>query len=456
MLRKKTQTKLTKEQIHTVWILSIGAFLEHFDKMLYIHMTLILNVLFFPPTDALFTNLLLACSFCSSYILAPVGALFLGHFGDSFGRKNATILNSLATAVCCLIVAFLPTYEQIGITAPIILMTIRTIQGMSSFAELNGVEIYLTESIKPPKQYPIVALVPAFNRLGSTLAIGIAAFFSSGAMLNQWEQYGWRFAFLTGALIGAVGAVARTSLKEAQEFIDKQKLLKETFKKADIEWSKKNQSINPKVPFATSLAYFVMCCARPLWFYLIFIHSATILRQVFGFTPAQIASNNFLPSAFNFFIPLAISYFSYKTNPLKIIRLRLIAGALCVIFFPFLMDAFPFPKTVLFFQYFFLAARFDYTPAAPIFFRYFPALKRFRYVSFINSLATLFTYILTSFGLTCVTKYFSQGFSFLCIFIPFVICFAVALRYFETKEAESVKQESIFPYTISHRINTTT
>jgi MFS transporter, MHS family, proline/betaine transporter len=437
MLQEKTQTKLTKEQRDTIAILSIGAFLEHFDRMLHIHTTVLLNELFFPKTDPLVTNLLLSFSFCASYLLTPIGALFLGHIGDSFGRKNVTILNTSTTAVCCLIVATLPTYEQIGIGAPVMLIMIRMIQGMSAFAELSGVEIYLTESIKPPKQYPIVALVPAFNRFGSTAAIGIAAFFSNEMLPQAWGQYGWRSAFMLGALIGVLGVIARTSLKEAQEFVDKQTLLKETFKKADIEWSNENPSINPKIPFATSLAYFVLCCARPLWFYLIFLHSSTILKQVFSFTPAQIAKNNFLPSVFNVLMPLLIAYCSYKMSPFKIIKLRLILGSTCIACFPFFIDTFPCAKTVLFFQYMFLAVRFDYTPAAPIFFKYFPALKRFRYISFINSLATLLTYLLTSFGLAFFTKYFTQGLSILFIFVPFSLCFTWAIRYFEKKEEKS-------------------
>ncbi len=436
MQQEKAQNKLTKEQIDAVALLSIGAFLEHFDRMLHIHMTIILNALFFPETNPLVTNLLFACSFCSSYLLTPIGSIFLGKIGDSFGRKSVTILNTSITAICCLIISVLPTYKQIGTSASIILITLRTIQGMASFAEISGVEIYLAESIKPPKQYPIVALVPAFNRLGSTVAIGIAAFFSSELMPKQLAKHGWRSAFLTGALIGIVGVIARTSLKEAQEFIDKQKLFEKSLKVHNIAL----KSIIPDVPIATSLAYFMLCCARPFWFYLIFLHSSAILRQNFGFTSSQIVSNNFLPSVFNFLMPILIAYFSYKTAPLKIIKVRLLTGSACLAFFPFLIDAFPSPKTILFFQYLFLTVRFDYTPAAPIFFKYFPALTRFRYVSFINSMATLTTYVLTSFGLAFLTKHLSQGFSVLLIFAPFSICFTWALRYFEQKEEKHKKQ----------------
>jgi MHS family proline/betaine transporter-like MFS transporter len=112
-----TQTKLTKEQKQAVGLLSIGTFLEYFDLMLFVHMAIILNELFFPKYDPHMTSLLAAFAFCSTYLLRPVGALIFGYIGDRYGRKNTVILTTFMMSSSCLVMAFIPTYNEIGLTA---------------------------------------------------------------------------------------------------------------------------------------------------------------------------------------------------------------------------------------------------------------------------------------------------------------------------------------------------
>ena len=85
------QTKLTREQREAVGLLSIGTFLEYFDLMLYVHMAVLLNELFFPKTDPFMASLLSAFAFCSTYLLRPFGALIFGWIGDRMGRKFVII-----------------------------------------------------------------------------------------------------------------------------------------------------------------------------------------------------------------------------------------------------------------------------------------------------------------------------------------------------------------------------
>ena len=85
---KQEQTKLTKEQKEAVGLLTIGTFLEYFDIMLYVHMAVFLNTLFFPKTDPYTTDLLTAFAFCSTYLLRPFGALIFGLLGDHIGSRE--------------------------------------------------------------------------------------------------------------------------------------------------------------------------------------------------------------------------------------------------------------------------------------------------------------------------------------------------------------------------------
>ncbi len=440
MLREKTQIKLTKEQLHTVSLLSVGVFLEDFDVMLFLHTAIWINGLFFAKTDPLTQQLITAFSLCSSYFLTPLGALFFGYIGDIFGRKAVIVLSAMLTAGCSIVVTFLPTYAQIGIAAPIILTLCRMLQGVSGISEVNGAEIYLIESIKPPIQYPIVALIPICSRIGNIAALSLAAFFSDERFLpKEFAANGWRFAFLIGSTIGVVGAIARSSLKEASEFSDRQKLLKEQFKKADIQWKKDNLSINPHIPLPTSLAYFFICCGRPMCFYFIFFHCAEILRNTFEFSSDQITKNNLIPLTVNLVSALILALLSYKIPPLKIVQFKLTIFLSLMVCFPFLTSIWSSAKTILLFQCLVVFFRFDHIPAAPIFIKYFPVIKRFRYSSFLLAFASLFSYVITSFGLVFLTKIFGNN-GVLLLFIPFGICFNWAIGYFVNKEETEKKQ----------------
>ena len=109
--------KLNKQQREAVGLLSIGTFLEYFDLMLYVHMAVLLNELFFPKTDPFTASLISAFSFCSTFVFRPLGALIFGYIGDTIGRKTTIIITTFLMAISCLVMANLPTYAQIGITA---------------------------------------------------------------------------------------------------------------------------------------------------------------------------------------------------------------------------------------------------------------------------------------------------------------------------------------------------
>ncbi|WP_341755787.1 MFS transporter [Candidatus Tisiphia endosymbiont of Ptychoptera albimana] len=112
-----TQTHLTTEQKYTTGLLLIGTFLEYFDLMLYIHLAILLNDLFFPKTDPQAASLLAALTFCLTYIFRPVGALIFGYIGDNIGYKATIVTTTFIMAISCIIIANLPVYDQIGIVS---------------------------------------------------------------------------------------------------------------------------------------------------------------------------------------------------------------------------------------------------------------------------------------------------------------------------------------------------
>ncbi|XVN40469.1 MAG: MFS transporter [Rickettsia endosymbiont of Argas persicus] len=128
----KEQRILTRNQKEAIGLLSIGTFLEYFDLMLYVHMAVLLNELFFPKYDPFVNSLLNAFAFCSTFVFRPVGAIIFGWIGDNIGRKATVIITTGIMALTCIITATLSPYSEIGKAATIVITLCRVAQGISS------------------------------------------------------------------------------------------------------------------------------------------------------------------------------------------------------------------------------------------------------------------------------------------------------------------------------------
>jgi MFS family permease len=435
-----TFSSLKIEQREAVGLLSIGTFLEYFDIMLYVHMAVLLNELFFPKSDAHLTALTHAFAFCSTYFFRPLGALFFGWLGDQIGRKSTVVLTIFIMAVCCLIIAILPTYAQIGITASCILTVVRIIQGMACTGESTGSELYLTETTKPPIQYPVVSMLTVFTAVGTMAALGIATFVTS-------FQLNWRIVFLFGAGIALVGSVARTALKETPEFADAKRRIKRSFEQTNHSSSMVNSNyiVQEKVKVKTMLAYFFMHCTRPICFYFAYIHCGIILKDSFAYTPEQVISHNFILSIIDLFGLIVLALLSYKIYPLKILKVKLIVFFTFLLFSPYLLNHINSPLQLALIQVFAVFFAFDEMPGVSILYKHFPIFKRFTYTSILHALARAFMYVMVSFGLVYLTKYFGS-YALLIISLPLSFGFAFGLSHFERLEMAA----AYFPRTQTH------
>lgn len=430
----KSKQTLSTQQKKAVGLLSVGTFLEYFDLMLYVHMAVLLNELFFPKADPFTASLLSAFAFCSSYLLRPFGALIFGWIGDNIGRRVTIILTTVIMAIACTTIAVLPTYAQIGITASWIITICRMVQGMAASAESRGAELYITESIQPPMQYAFVAVITVFSAVGTTVALGVSSIFTNTNILGEGENF-WRFAFFLGAIIGLVGGVARTSLREASEFANKKKMLQSKLNTNKIDWNENilDNTLEKQSTLITSIAYFLICCARPPCFYFIYIYCSDVLKHDLGLSAGEIITHNFWVSIVDMFGLLFLAYISTRIYPLKILKIKLYLFFACIVFFPVVMNNFPSTSIVFVFQCLASLFVFDHIPATPILYKYFPVMKRFTYTSLISSFAKLMTYAITSFGLVYSTKYFGY-YGIFIILIPIGFLFYFGVTHFERLE----------------------
>ena len=206
----------------------------------------------------------------SYFLLLPfVLHIFVDLYGligyiDHLGRKSTVVITTLIMALSCFIVAILPTYAEIGVKAAWIVTMCRIAQGFSSMGETVGAELYLTELIKPPAQYPAVALTSVFTSLG-----GMGALFV--VYLTITTGANWRYAFWIGTGIAMIGGLARTRLRETPEFADAKRRVKNILEKANLDIGKleENPLWNQKVSIKTSLCRSCMFLfyIRTLWKY---------------------------------------------------------------------------------------------------------------------------------------------------------------------------------------------
>jgi MHS family proline/betaine transporter-like MFS transporter len=407
---------LNKEQGEAVALLSIGTFLEYFDLMIYIHMAVLLNELFFPKTDMHTAALLSAFAFCSTYLLRPIGAIIFGYIGDHVGRKVTVVITTTMMSISCLIMANLPTYAQIGVAASWMVTICRIVQGMSSMGEISGAQIYLSESIQPPARYSSVALLAFSVSLGTSAALGLASFVTSFGI-------NWRVAFWVGATIAVVGAVARTKLRETPDFASAKQRLREEIKK-------KGTLVREKVNQKTSAALFLMDCMWPLCFYFAYVYCGNVLKNSFSLTPEQVIHQNFIVSLVQILSLVLFVFLSYRIYPLKILKVKLIVSCVIMTTCPFWLDHITEPAYLLILQSAVIFFAADAAPATSVFYRHFPVFKRFTYISFTYSLSRALTYMITSFGLVYLTEYFGNA-GIVVVVVPICIGYMIGLRHFE-------------------------
>lgn len=420
---------MNKEHKEAVGLVSIGTFLEYFDLMLYVHMAVILNKLFFPETGPDTATLLAAIVFCTPFVFRPFGALLFGYIGDHLGRKATVIITTFLMALSCLVMANLPTYSQIGITATWLITICRIVQGMTSMGEIIGAQIYITETVKRPSQFPAVALLSFLAALGGTFALGISSLVTS-------FDFNWRLAFWIGSGVAIIGSVARTSLRETPEFVAAKLQTKRNAEESDnnSEIAKDKSIYNEKVNKLTSLAFFLIQCGWPLCFYIAFIHCGHILQHSFGYSPEQVLHQNFIISIVEIIgVLLLMVILSYYLHPLLILKIKLILFAIFILLCPFLLNIISTPFELLLIQAFIMFFVLEDTPAKPIFFDYFPVFKCFTYSAFLYALSRAIMYIITSFGLVFLTKHFGN-FGLLIIAIPVVLGYTIGLLHFEKLE----------------------
>ncbi|WP_123754489.1 MFS transporter [Raoultella sp. BIGb0399] len=197
----------------------LGTALEFMDFQLYsLGAALVFHEIFFPEQSAAMALILAMGTYGAGYIARIVGAFIFGRMGDKIGRKKVLFITITMMGICTTLIGILPTYAQVGILAPVLLVTLRIIQGLGAGAEISGAGTMLAEYAPKGKRGIISSLVAMGTNCGTLSATAIWAvmfFFLDREELVAW---GWRIPFLASVVVMVFAIWLRLNLKESPVF----------------------------------------------------------------------------------------------------------------------------------------------------------------------------------------------------------------------------------------------
>lgn len=199
----------------TIVAITIGNALEYFDFTVYGFLALIIGKLFFPTFSSYGQLLLTVASFGVGFIMRPLGGIVIGAYADRSGRKKAMTLTIGLMALGCGIIAITPTYAQIGIAAPLLILFARLVQGFSAGGEVGASTTLLVEHATPMDRAYMASWQFASQGLGILLGALVVGGLTAALSTEAMDAWGWRVPFVLGLLIAPVGAYIRRHLEES-------------------------------------------------------------------------------------------------------------------------------------------------------------------------------------------------------------------------------------------------
>lgn len=218
MTQAAEQIDQAKKRRRAVLASYVGTTLEYYDFLLYgVAAALVFPQLFFVSMDPLAATLSSFGTFAVGYFARPLGAVVFGHFGDKIGRKNILVTTLLLMGMASVLIGLLPTYAQIGMLAPILLVVLRIVQGFAIGGEWGGATLMSMEHAKPKGRGLAVSIVASGGPTGAVLGTLVMTPFS---MLpsEDFLSWGWRVPFLISALLMVVGLMIRSKVTESPEY----------------------------------------------------------------------------------------------------------------------------------------------------------------------------------------------------------------------------------------------
>lgn len=215
-------TVVTPQEKRTLWSVitasSVGTLIEWYDFYIFGSLAVTISMQFFPkgnPTAALLSTL---ATFAAGFIVRPFGALVFGRLGDMVGRKYTFMVTLVLMGGSTFAIGLIPTYESIGIIAPILVLILRLLQGLALGGEYGGAATYVAEHSPAAKRGFFTSFIQTTATLGFFVSIGIILLVRQNLSVEAFNSWGWRVPFLFSVLLVAVSIYIRLKMQESPMF----------------------------------------------------------------------------------------------------------------------------------------------------------------------------------------------------------------------------------------------
>jgi MFS transporter, MHS family, proline/betaine transporter len=370
-------------RVRDVIAANFGTFFEWFDLLVYAMFAITVSKLFFPTGDGQSALLLSLLTFGSSFVIRPVGAIVLGVIADRRGRRFALSLAALLMLLGTASIAVVPTYDRIGLLAPVILVAGRLLQGFSAGGEFGAANSFLTEQDKRR-----MAFFGSLQFSASGLAVLTASLFAycinhflTAEQVNTW---GWRLPFVFGCLIGPVGLYIRRKVSETADFEQVQKTDHPAEHSPLRETARSHKSavlIGAIVAGAGGLASFIN------------IYMPTFAINTLGVSKDAAFASSIASGVVCVLLPLVGGMTADRFGTVKVMRTALVIGMALILPLFYMLTRAPGPVTLVAFQCILSLVfySFYYSPLGSLLSQLFPASCRTTGVSLAYVIAmTLF------------------------------------------------------------------
>lgn len=289
-MHSTTSLMSTRDRLGSILRVTSGNFLEQFDFFLFGFYATYIAHTFFPASSEFASLMMTFAVFGAGFLMRPIGAIVLGAYIDKVGRRKGLIVTLTIMATGTFLIVLIPSYQTIGLWAPLLVLIGRLLQGFSAGAELGGVSVYLAEIATPGRK----GFYTSWQSGSQQVAIMVAAAmgFALNAVLEQSaiSDWGWRIPFLFGCLIVPFIFVLRRKLEETQEFTARRHHLamRQVFATLLANWQ-------------VVIAGMMMVAMTTTAFYLITVYAPTFGKKVLMLSASDSLLVTLLVAISNFF-----------------------------------------------------------------------------------------------------------------------------------------------------------
>jgi MFS family permease len=210
---------MTSDEKKIILASSLGTVFEWYDFYLYGSLAVIIGAKFFGQFDETTRNIFALLAFAAGFLVRPFGALVFGRLGDLVGRKYTFLITILIMGASTFIVGVLPTSDSIGISAAVILISLRILQGLAIGGEYGGAATYVAEHAPQNRRGFYTSWIQTTATLGLFMSLLVILFVQASMTADDFKSYGWRIPFLVSILLLAVSVWIRLQLSESPAFV---------------------------------------------------------------------------------------------------------------------------------------------------------------------------------------------------------------------------------------------